>query len=168
MSDHPDLRPLLGEGWSDATARRSILDHVRRCAVCRAALSRDDPSRLFALLALEAVPDHVLERVSRRSAEEIVRERRRAAGRRRVAWGALAASLLMAGWLGSYLWPPPGSEGPPLTPPAIVDAPRATAAEGAMPAGMIELLESPSSADVVEMTVGDVEVVMIFDEALQI
>jgi len=33
---------------------------------------------------------------------------------------------------------------------------------------MIELLDSPGSADVVEMTVGDVEVVMIFDEAMEI
>jgi hypothetical protein len=38
----------------------------------------------------------------------------------------------------------------------------------AIPAGMVELLDSSGSADVVEMTVGDVEIVMIFDEAMQI
>jgi hypothetical protein len=110
----------------------------------------------------------VLDRVSRRAQAAIAQEERRAATRRTYAWGSLAASILVAGLFGAYFWTQRDLEAPPPGRPAVVDVIPAAAPDAAMPAGMIELLDSPGSADVVEMTVGDVEVVMIFDEAMEI
>jgi len=42
------------------------------------------------------------------------------------------------------------------------------AAAQASPASMIEVLDSPGTADVVEMAVGDAEVTIIFDKELPI
>ena len=168
MSDHPDPRLLIDREDMPAAERHEILTHLRGCANCRARLASRDPSLLFSVLALEPVPTDVLDRVSRRAEAAISREERRAATRRTYAWGSLAASILVAGLLGAYFWTHRGLDAPPPDRPAIVDVIPVPAADAAMPAGMIELLDSPGSADVVEMTVGDVEVVMIFDEAMGI
>jgi len=53
--------------------------------------------------------------------------------------------------------------------PTATEAVRSPQPESAIPAGMIELIESRGdSPEVVEMAVGDVDVVMIFDEAMGI
>ena len=168
MSDHPDLRHLIEDVDRPADERHEILTHLRGCAACRAELAKRDPSLLFSVLALEPVPADVLDRVSRRAEAAIAREERRSAIRRTYAWGSLAASILVAGLFGAYFWTHRGLDAPPPDRPAVVDVIPAPAPDAAMPAGMIELLDSPGSADVVEMTVGDVEVVMIFDEAMGI
>jgi hypothetical protein len=167
MSDHPNLRQLIEGVNLPADERHELLSHLRGCAGCRAELAERDPSLLFAVLALEPVPDGVLDRVSRSAEAAIAREQRRSTTRRTYAWGSLAASIVVAGLLGAYFWTQRGLDAPPDRP-AVVDAIPAPAADAAMPAGMIELLDSPGSADVVEMTVGDVEVVMIFDKAMGI
>jgi hypothetical protein len=167
MSNHPDLRRLTDHVDLRAAERHEILTHLRGCAGCRSELAGRDPSLLFSILALEPVPSDVLERVSRRAEAAIAREKLRSATRRTYAWGSLAASILVAGLFGAYFWTQRGLDAPPDRP-AVVDVIAAPAPDAAMPAGMIELLDSPGSADVVEMTVGDVEVVMIFDEAMGI
>jgi hypothetical protein len=172
VSGHPELRPLVEGADLAPTERSRLLAHVRDCAACRADLASHDPSLLFSALALEPVPAEILDRVSRGAASAIGRERRRAATRRVYAWGSLAASILIAGLLGGYVWTQRDLEPPRSPRPEIVDAVRAPAPEpaepAAMPAAMIEILDSPGNADVVEMTVGDVEVVMIFDREMGI
>jgi anti-sigma factor RsiW len=164
---HPDLRPFLAEAELPTTERSSLLEHLRSCPLCRAEVVASDPTRLFTLLAAERVPPEVLERVSTRAAAAIAVERQRRTIRP-WAMGAVAASLLVAGLFGAYLSNRPGVEPPaPLPVKSLLSKPK-TAAEVSIPAWMIEVLESPGDADVVEMSVGDVQIVMIFDEALEI
>ena len=49
-----------------------------------------------------------------------------------------------------------------------VDTETTREAESAMPAGFFEVLDSPGSADVVNMSIEDVDFVMIFDQELGI
>lgn len=167
MSPH-ERHPSLERGDPRPEERRELLVHLQACEMCRSRWSAKDPSVLFSLLAIEPVPDDVLERVSRGVEDAMAAEVERETGRRWVAWGSLAASLLVAAVLGAYLW----NQAPITAPaPAVADSGAgmsAPAPEATIPAGMIEFLESPESAEVVEMSVGDVEVVMIFDEAMEI
>jgi anti-sigma factor RsiW len=168
VSAHVDLRPLIDGVDLPAAERREVLAHLQGCAACRAELAGRDASLLFSVLALEPVPAEVLERVSERAAGAIAHEQRRSSTRRAWAWGSLAASILVAALGGAYFWSGKSPHAPPPIRARATEAIRAPAPEAAMPAGMIELLESPGDADVVEMSIGDVEVVMIFDEAMEI
>jgi len=167
VTAHPDLRPLIEGTELTRSGREALLGHLRDCATCRAELAEHDPSLVFSLLALEPVPAGVLESVSERAGAAIRREGRPGRRRRGLAWASLAASILVAGLLGAYFW---GDrvEAPPRAGPALVDVVPAPATEAAIPAGMIELLEPSESADVVSLSVGEVEVVMIFDESMDI
>ena len=166
MSVHPDLQPLLDGGPLHKARRRELLEHVAGCAACRAALAAEDPSLLFSLLTLEPVPPSVLERVSRGVAQAA-----EAAGRdrapRRWALASLAASLFVAVALGGYAWLRP-APAPVVQATQAEPVPRQMPADTAVPVGMIELLESPGEAQVLEIDVGQARLVMIFDEALDI
>ena len=167
MIRHPDLRPLLDEVPLPAPGRAELLAHVRACAECRVELASADPSRLFALLGSEPVPREALERLSQRVAAAIASEPRRRPAAHSWAWGALAASLLVAGMLGAYLLDRPGVEPPAPLPPQLVEREAARPFSGtALPAGMVEVLDSPGDAEVIEIPLGDVQVVMIFDTEL--
>jgi hypothetical protein len=169
VSGHPDLRAWVAGEELPSGERAGLLDHVLRCSACRAGIAAQDPSRLFALLALEPVPAEVLERVSRRASEAVDRETaRRAARSRGVAFAAIAAAVLLAAVVG-VRWLSGDAAGPPPPPVRAETAPPRPAVEAApaFPAS-IELLQSPGDADVVELSVGDVRVVMIFDERLDI
>jgi len=168
MSVHPDLRPLVEGADLPVAERRNILNHVRDCAPCRAELAGHDPSLLFSCLTLEPIPDGLLDRVSARAGAAIDRERRHRRSRRALAWGSLAASFLVGGLFLAYAWSQRGSVPAAPTRAATSETAPAGFLGAAVPAGMIEILDSPGSADVVEISVGDVEVVMIFDEALKI
>jgi len=164
---HPDLRPFLEDAELPAAERSRLLEHLQSCPRCRAEVAASDPTRLFTLLGDQPVPAGVLERVSTGAAAAIAVERQRRTIRP-WAMGAVAASVLVAGVFGAYLSNRPGVEPPaPIPVKSALSEPK-TAAEVSIPAGMIEVLESPGDADVVEMSVGDVQVVMIFDEALEI
>ena len=126
------------------------------------------PERLFALLKLEPVPESILDRVSDGVAAGIARDERRPPARRLVAWGSIAASLLLAGVFGTYLWMGEDEAPPPEGAVRTADPARTVPGDAAVPASMIEVLDSPGKADVVQVTVGDTELVMIFDEALDL
>lgn len=142
MTAHPD--PGLFERFDllSAEARSDLLGHAAGCAACRGRLLEADPSRLFALLAVQPVPGAALERLSAGLGEELdrVAPRRRLPSRFRGA-AALAASLFLAGFFGLYLTrvPQPGFE---LA--AVPDAAPATlAADRKPPANGIQLISSP-------------------------
>jgi len=164
VSSHPDLTPLHRGDELPRAERQELLEHLHGCAACRATVVREDPSALFSLLALEPIPDTVLARVSRGVAERVTRETRRVSTRRAYAFGSLAASVLLAALLGVYMQT---RESPPATPPMpaqLVDVDSAAGAESAIPAGFFEVLDSPGSAEVINLSVEGLDIVMIFDE----
>jgi hypothetical protein len=96
----------------------------------------------------------------------------------------VAAALLLAGFFGGYLLAPgspvpperiastPGQAGPVLAgrqaPVEIVDPAAALERFDREPVTGVELLDSPGSGQLVNVSVGETQVVMIFDEALDI
>lgn len=168
MSDHPDLRPLLEGGTLSGATRHALLVHLQCCARCRALLAGQEPERQFGLLKLEPIPQGILDRVSDGVSAELAREAGRLPRRRLLAWGSLAASLLLAGMFGTYLWQ--GRNADPLPDAAVnrIERREVAFADPAVSASMIKVLDSPGDVDVVKFTVGETELVMIFDEALDL
>ena len=82
------------------------------------------------------------------------------------ALGSLAASVLLAALLGVYLRTQDGAATVPSIPLKLVDVDTQTTsdAENAMPLAFFEVLDSPGSADVVNVSVDEIDLVMIFDE----
>lgn len=155
MRDHP-IGALERFDALGPEARRAVLRHVGGCTACRGRLVAADPARIFALLSADELPAEALERLERRVREGID-DAKKPAGRRWIAQAAsLAASVLLAAAFLGYLWRTP--------------APLQAAAEPAAepPAGEIFLISSPGEAQVVDLTVGETQVVMIFDEALDL
>ena len=156
---HLTARHLGGDNLT-ADERRALLVHVRVCASCRERWAASDPTRLFAMLALDEPSPHDLDRLSTRVSVALDRESRPGSGRRR-AWTSVAAALILAGLLGSYLW-----TGAPGTSPGGVDLGVPTGPTAAI--SEFELLSSPGTAEIHDLVVGDTHLVMIFDEALDL
>jgi hypothetical protein len=157
---HLAPRLLDADDRLTAAERLDLLAHVRVCAACRASWLATHPARIFALLALDAPSADDLDQLSSRVSAAIDRAGRPGGGLRR-AWTSVAAAVVLAGLLGSYLW-----NDIPRTPreSAGLDVqPRAEAVFGEF-----ELLSSPGTAEVYDMIVGDTHLVMIFDEALDL
>lgn len=168
MSAHLDDGTLDRLGELDGEGRGHALEHLGRCAACRARLVSRDPSRLFSLLATRPIPQDTLEQVSAGVAKAI-REPSRAGAGPRPRWlvfGAAAAGILLAVVMAVRLvrTPPPTVSGPV---PHGVEESLAVAA-GAVPHLAVELLNSDGSAQVFDLTVGDTQIVMILDEGLEL
>lgn len=162
MAAHPRLDALDGPSSPE---RLAALGHLEACGDCRARWLDEEPARVFALLAVAAVPAEDLDRLTARLDEALAepRDARSHATRMRHGWAAglaLAAAAALACALGLYLGLREGA-GPPLAaaPFEPVDA-RPMAAE-------VRVL-SPAAADVINLQAGDTQVVMIFDEALDL
>ena len=162
MSEHPRIDRL------DETAgneRVAMLDHVLRCPSCRAAVADRDPAGLFALLALRPLPGKILDEVSLGVRAGILRARPGAVSFREDLAGRVApwaAALLLAAALGTAFIQrpgPPAAAPPPSASLAAVPAPLPARAE-------VEVLSSPGQAQVVDLTVGETQIVMIFDRGL--
>lgn len=146
-------------------ARTALLAHAHACSACRKRLLAEDPTRAFALLALRPVPQAALARVSASvmAAVDAAHEAPLPATRRAVVAGWAAAAILaiaVAGMLAS-----------PLRAPRMEDDP-ADIALGVSPLGParagVEVLSSPGASRVVDLAVGETQVVMIFDERLDL
>ncbi len=150
MSGHPDIGPLL----TDARERTELLRHVAQCATCRERVAREQPARLFAMLALRPLPAESLERLSlgvERVLDGAGSPRRRGL---RLAAVALAASVALAAGLGALLW-------------RSMPEPRLAAGTPAPQRATIELT-APVSAQMIDLSVGDTQLIMIFDETLDL
>jgi hypothetical protein len=159
MIRHPDPTRLTSDDLPE-NERRELLEHVHGCERCRRSLASSDPARLFSLLALAPLPADALDRLSERVSAGVDR----AAGGRPRRWAgaaSIAASLVLAGFLGGLLLRHEGSvalEAVASTPTTAIEAPLAG----------IELISTPSDAQVVELAIGETQVVMIFDKGLDI
>lgn len=151
--------------------RQTALGHLRRCAACRAGLAAVDPSHLFALLGAEPLPAAILDEVSAGVAAALRQRAPAASGRRR--WlpvAAVAAGIALAALLSVALLERPGGPGGAEGLARRVDEPRAPVGD-ALPVGLaaVELLSSAGGrAEVFDLTIGETQVVMIFDEGLEL
>jgi hypothetical protein len=165
MSGHPE--PVV---WDSASAaeREAWVTHVDACAECRARWLADDPSLMFALLAREPIPDAVLDAVSDTVAAEIRHDEKRPAANRFRAWPVAAALAAAALLLVAILvpWSGPGTESRDVGP--VVELPIDDAAVPASLGLGVEVLSTPGRAQVVDLTVGEMQVVMIFDEEVDL
>jgi hypothetical protein len=153
MTYHLDQELVARFDTLDGEARGDALRHAAECPRCREALAASDPSRLFALLALDPLDGAALDSLS----DNVMRQ---VEGRHMLrSLASVAASLLLAGIFGVYMM---GNRG--AGPTAALEPSPATpvASEG------IELISSPGDAQVMEFTVGETQIVMIFDEAMDI
>jgi len=161
-------RALRGEHPTfECGERKQHLRHAVGCAACREKLLGGRPERLFMLLASEAPPADELDRLT----AEVMRQVEGAGAlrgfRMRVrALVPVAASIVLAGFFGIYttlnrVQSPLAQRGQAPSVHAR-DLSPSVAAEG------IDLISSPGDAQVMEFTVGETQVVMIFDEALDI
>lgn len=151
MSRHPEIEDAAGRGPRD----RETLDHVRRCPECLRALAGEEPSRLFALLSSRPIDAAILDAVSRGVRREMSSDtapRRPARSPGLAVAAAWAAAAALAGLL--------------LVPPR----PPATRASVDRPGGRAEvaLVSSPGTPEVVDLSVGDVQLVMIFDREMDL
>ena len=158
MSAHPGPELLLELDGLDTCDRNAVLEHVANCAVCREVVAAEDPSRLFALLARHPIPGDLLDDVSTAVMAGIDSETQAAPApsrsRRLWAVGAWAAGILLAAALS--LVPRVEEVEPPQGP--VDSVPRAT----------VMVLESPGQAQVVDLALGETQVVMIFDQELEL
>jgi len=149
VSAHVDPR-LLED--APGAARREMLRHLAGCRACRSAVAAHDPSLLFGLLADAPIPSAILDAVSRETARRIaepVRVSRLPA--------LAAASAALAILCGSVVFRPESA-------PAPVPAP----ALAALPRANVEVQSGAPVSQVVDFTVGDTQVVMVYNPELQL
>lgn len=167
---HVDPGRLAAFDRLSGSERAVVLRHAAGCSACRDRLLADDPTRIFAFLDTSPVPAAALDRLTTAVNAELDRPapRRRASS----AWGPIAASLLLGALVGAYLLNRPDLPGLPELPGNVPPATTAAVGAGArpvdtVPASGIELLE-PTDAQVYDLSVGETQIVMIFDKGLDI
>jgi hypothetical protein len=145
VSPHVDPR-----GLEDAagTPRREMLAHVASCRECRRAVAAYDPTLLFGLLADTRVPARILDQVSAGAAQRVAAASRPAPLRAVAAAAALAAAVSGAVILRSTFAPRP----------EVAVVPRAD----------VEVHSEGPVSQVVDFTVGDTQVVMVYNPELQL
>jgi hypothetical protein len=147
--------------------RDALLRHAYECAECRGRLVAADPARAFALLAVRPLPEGTLATVSDGVRRRIAPPA--AAGRRAgLAWGAIAASLLLAAALSGLGGLRPSGTARRTAGPSFEGARAAgLARERGREPGAVEVL-SPAGAEVYDLSVGEARIVMIFDADIDI
>lgn len=152
----PSLLATLDE--QGRQARLALLAHLGECASCRNRLAAVDPTRMFALLALNPLPETALEALSGRIDAELERSVPGPSWFGRAAAG-LAASVLLAGLFGAWVRTHQVA-GTQIAENAVRQA-------SATPAASVRLL-SPVAANMIHVQAGDTRVTMIFDKALDL
>lgn len=137
-------------------ARGTALAHLRDCAGCRVLWLAEEPSRVFALLAQATIPADRLERLSARIDAEI-----RPARRRWLGAASIAASVLLAALVATVSW----NHALPVASIAAVGSLEPGDAD-AMGTRLVAL--PGDDARVVDLTIGETQVLLIFDESIEL
>ena len=168
MNDHPEVKLLDRYEALSAAQRGDLLRHAERCATCRRRLAEADPTRLFALLSRLPVSEGALNRLTIGLDRELDRDDPKRPGSRWLgAVASIAASLALAAVLGSFALRL-AADLPVASVPAPAMGGVVLAREGEPAPGGLQLIFSPGEAQVMELSIGETQVVMIFDEALDI
>jgi hypothetical protein len=155
----PHFEPAVFEAACGAE-REALVAHAAGCAPCRAQLAAADPALLFALLRARPIPARVLDEVSSQGARQLPTQRPswiEALRLRGASRGAAAAAVLARAIAGATVVVQNARK--PLPVPAAV---------AAAPLAGISVLQWPGPARVVDLTVGDTQVVMIFDPEMKL
>ena len=157
MSIHPERTTLREIDGLDAQRRDEVLEHVASCSRCRDVFVGEDPTRLFALLGRSPVPEKILDEVTANVMAGIaggdVSSIGLTQGRGR-GWIALAAAAVLAVALVLI----PFGKTPDDEAAGVAAAPRAT----------VTLIDSPGEAQLVDLAVGETQIVMIFDREMDL
>ena len=147
--------------FAEATgaARLEMVRHVAGCPACRAAVAEHDPSLLFALLAMTPIPARVLDEVSSGFAAAAGRPRERSPLRLAAA-AAVATLALITGYATLVHREAPSSPAIALQPVPVPAVPAARADVEVEPAGGV--------SHVVDLTVGETQVVMVYNGDLHL
>jgi hypothetical protein len=164
VSEHPAIETLRNLDDLSADERETVLDHAAVCERCRETLASEDPTRIFALLRRRRIPERLLDDLSSDISAAIdagKSAQRIPASRRSWAVGAWAAAVLLAA--GLVLVSDDGAPRAPVDPAvAEVNVKKTT------PRATVAVLESPGEAQVVDLAVGEIQVVMIFDQEMEL
>jgi predicted anti-sigma-YlaC factor YlaD len=165
LTEHLDRTAILALDERTTEERQALLAHVASCPQCRALVARVAPERLFSLLALDTIDPRALDRLSESVARAVRAEPSASSGGRVLRAASLAASLLLAALLGTYLFT--ARVGGRVEPAPQTVAPLAAEVAQQPTSSGFELV-APAEAEVVRVQVGDTELVMVFDEALEL
>jgi hypothetical protein len=142
---------------AQGASRRAVLEHAASCARCRQALAERDPSSIFALLSLKPIPRDAQEAVSKAVAHRAGRDRAVPAEifsstgpARRIVAAAVVVAALASGITTVVLRP----SGP---------APGLAAARAD-----VDVRPAASVSEVVDFTVGETQVVMVYNGDLRL
>jgi hypothetical protein len=147
----------------DRHARAAWFAHLDRCEACATSWDAEDPTRMFRVLQDEPLPTELLESVSDAVARAIDGDEIAERARHRRAWMATAAAAVLGAALGwtAFRAPETGPPGASRIVLAIDPEPIDVHAE-------VRLTSSSKGARIVDLTVGESQVVMIFDERMQL
>ena len=155
MSTHVDPAAL---SKSSGLERRAMLAHVAGCASCRRAVAASDPAILFSLLALAPIPESALDAVSVEVARHAGRDRSplgvlfdAVAGPRLAASAAVVALALVCGYA------------------VLRDRPAVPAAiSSSKPRADVEVESGRGVSQVIDLTVGETQIVMVYNGDLKL
>ncbi|NIM01148.1 MAG: hypothetical protein GTO30_01205 [Acidobacteria bacterium] len=164
MAEHPKQAEIVGFDALARDRREAVLAHVADCASCRAAWLAEDGSRLFSLLSHAPIPEPKLRELSARVGAAVDRLTPQATRRLRFRIASIAASLLLAAVLGGVLW----NHEWPTGRVATMDEIEALPLLDEEVAGMQVIETSGENAQVLNLNVGGTEIVMIFDESIDL
>ena len=148
MSGHVDPAQLADSGGE---VRRAMLEHVRACPPCRKSLAAADPSALFGLLALAAVPAEALHEVSAAVVRRIESERVAVSWPRRAAAAAIFAITILTGYVTLH--------DQPVAPRQAQKTPQRADVEVGTDGGV---------SQVIDLTVGETQLVMVYNGELRL
>ena len=139
-----------------------MVDHLAQCAACRQAVADQDPSLLFGLLARVVIPESILDSVSETVAHHAGSDHPAVSdvwwnvtSVRRVASAAVVALALLTG-----LFALRGRAPAPVT--AVVPAVSVPASAA------VEVQPDAAVSEVVDLTVGETQVVMVYNGNLRL
>jgi len=157
VSAHVDPETLAD---ASGPSRILMVDHLAACPACREAVARFDPSLLFYLLSRAPIPERILDAVSAEVSHAATPAPARGGaaweawpGTRRAVAAAVAAGAVLTG-LAAWMSRGPA---PVLLPVAAVPA-----------AAAVEVTPDAAISQVVDMTVGDTQVVMVYNGKLSL